>query len=97
MTEEENHEGAAKKELAAVFFALADQNRLQIIALLSQRSMNCSEIKDVLGVSLPTVTYHLDILIRVGIVEQFREGTWKYGVLQPRKIDEAFHKLQQLL
>lgn len=83
--------------LTDVFFALSDSNRLKIIQMLAEKEFSCGELASALKVSLPTVTHHLDILIRVGIVEKRREGVWKYGVLRPQVIDEAFEKLKNNL
>jgi ArsR family transcriptional regulator len=86
-------ENKLRTDLAEIFFAISDVNRLKIIEMLAKSEMNCSELKNRLEVSLPTVTHHLDILIRAGIVEKRRDGVWKYGVLHPETIKEAFKNL----
>lgn len=82
-----------REKLAEIFFALSDPKRLEIVGMLAKKRMNCSELKDVLDVALPTITYHLKILIQVGIVEEARDGSWKYGVLHPEVIEKAFKEM----
>lgn len=86
-----------KDKLAIIFSALSDLKRLTIIEMLARKEMNCTEIADALNVSLPTVTHHLDILIRAGVVEKRREGTWKYGILRYDVIEDALKTLRKHL
>jgi ArsR family transcriptional regulator, arsenate/arsenite/antimonite-responsive transcriptional repressor len=81
-------------ELAKIFFALSDPKRLEIIHLLGKQEMNCSELSQILNVSLPTVTYHLKILINAGIVEERKSGSWKYGVLRTEVLENAFEMIK---
>ncbi len=60
--------------LNAVFKALGDPTRLAIIQLLRERSRTPSEMLERIQVTQPTLSHHLDILKRAGLVETHREG-----------------------
>lgn len=51
-----------------VFKALADESRLKIISILLQKDSYCEYLAEKLGLSAPTITYHMDKLEKAGIV-----------------------------
>ncbi|PIU45790.1 MAG: transcriptional regulator, partial [Ignavibacteriales bacterium CG07_land_8_20_14_0_80_59_12] len=57
-----------------LFRALADPTRRNILQLLRQRDMTPSELLARIEVSQPTLSHHLDILKRAGLVDAQREG-----------------------
>ena len=48
--------------------ALADENRLKMVILLSQRPYNVGELADVLNLTVPTISHHLAKLREAGLV-----------------------------
>ncbi|MDX9703082.1 MAG: metalloregulator ArsR/SmtB family transcription factor [Candidatus Auribacterota bacterium] len=56
--------------------ALADKNRLRIVKLLQNKKMCVCEIADVLGVSQPSVSRHLNKLKSAGLICSEQEGFW---------------------
>jgi len=59
--------------------ALADESRLLSMALLRRRGELCAcEIQAALGVTHATVSHHMRILTKVGLVEAERRGKWMY-------------------
>ncbi|MBI9084933.1 MAG: winged helix-turn-helix transcriptional regulator [Desulfobacterales bacterium] len=59
-----------------VMKALSDPNRVRIVKLLEHRTMCVCELQALLQVAQPTVSKHLKILEKAGIVESFKEGLW---------------------
>ena len=53
---------------AAVFNALGESNRLQIVEMLRPRSFAVGEIAETLGIRQPQVSKHLKVLAESGIV-----------------------------
>lgn len=53
---------------AAVFSALGEPNRLQIVELLKSSSFAVGEIAETLGIRQPQVSKHLKVLAESGIV-----------------------------
>jgi ArsR family transcriptional regulator len=69
-------ETAEKK--SKVFKALADENRLRILSLLTTREMCVCEVMVALDLTQPTASHHLRILENVGLVKDRKEGKWVF-------------------
>ncbi len=64
------------REFLAVMKALSDENRVKILKLLQGRSLCVCEIRVALHIAQPTVSKHLKILERAGLVRHVRDGLW---------------------
>ncbi|MGM0366821.1 MAG: ArsR/SmtB family transcription factor [Actinomycetota bacterium] len=65
------------KNMVKTIKALADEGRLRIILLLLERDNLCvCEIKEVIGLSQPTISIHLKSMENVGLIESRKEGLW---------------------
>lgn len=60
--------------LSQTFQALSDANRQKIIDALKEKEMAVSDIGANLNITLPTLSHHLDILKRAGLVSSRRDG-----------------------
>lgn len=58
--------------------ALADETRQAILELLKDREMNVGEIAACFRLTQPTISYHLGLLRRAGVVLARREGKRVY-------------------
>lgn len=66
---------------ATLFKALGDPARVQLLHLVAQagRSEACvCDLTEVVGLSQPTVSHHLSILVKTGLLERERRGTWAW-------------------
>jgi ArsR family transcriptional regulator len=61
-------------QMARLFRALADPNRLRIVNVLSEMSICVCDLQSVLGLSQPFISRHLAYLRRAGLVRDRREG-----------------------
>ena len=71
---------------AALFKALADPNRVRIVNMLAttgEPACVC-DFKDLLGISQPTVSFHLRKLAEAGLLDREQRGVWAYYSLDPR-------------
>jgi len=67
------------KKLAAIFKALSEETRLQIMALLSIHGELCvCDFEGVLKISQSKSSRHLRYLYNAGLVQNRREGKWMY-------------------
>ncbi len=75
--------------LAAVFKALADPSRVQIVNLLANASdpVCVCDFMPRLGLSQGTVSFHLKKLLDVGLLEREQRGTWAYYSLNREGLD----------
>jgi DNA-binding transcriptional ArsR family regulator len=58
--------------------ALADETRLQILTLLQGRELYAQEIVELLEISQPAVSRHLNLMAAAGVLQIRREGNAKY-------------------
>ncbi len=64
------------RELARVFKALSDTNRLRILKMLEVRPLCVCEMTEILGLAPSTVSRHLTILRDAGFIIDEKEGKW---------------------
>jgi len=69
--------GAAER-WAAIFKALADPTRLQILSLLARNPGGVCEcnIVDCTPLSQPTISYHVKVLREAGLLDVEKQGLW---------------------
>lgn len=60
--------------LTNTFSALSDENRQKILDLLKKDDLTVSEINSNLSITMATLSHHLDILKRAGLVTSRRSG-----------------------
>jgi DNA-binding transcriptional ArsR family regulator len=58
--------------------ALSDEGRVRVLMVLRTRELCACEIVELLGLSTSTVSRHMSILQRAGLVEARRNGKWVY-------------------
>src|SRR5438093_6985472 len=72
--------GEQAQTLADVFKALADPTRVRILNMLvnAPEPVCVCDFTPHLGLSQPTVSFHLDKLRKAGLLDRERRGTWAY-------------------
>jgi ArsR family transcriptional regulator len=75
---------SASEAHAEAFKALAHLTRLQVFFVLVRagREMPVGEIQEAVGIPGPTLSHHLDILRRAGLVESRKEERYIYFSVQ---------------
>ena len=72
------------KKITRVLKALADENRIRILYLLSERKNLCvCEIREIIGLSQPTVSSHLKVLENNELITFNKDGKWVNYSLNP--------------
>lgn len=61
-----------------IFRTLGHPARLRILCLLAQRELCVCQLVEVLGLAFSTVSSHLALLRRAGLVQEHKEGRWVY-------------------
>jgi ArsR family transcriptional regulator, arsenate/arsenite/antimonite-responsive transcriptional repressor len=74
--------------LNAVFKALNDATRREILELLKAKNLTAGEIADQFNISKPSISYHLDLLRSAGLVVSVKEGQFIYYSLNTTVMDE---------
>ena len=66
---------------AALFHALSDETRVEIVRLLSHGERCVCELTDALDVAQSRLSFHLKTLKDAGLIHDRREGRWMYYAL----------------
>ncbi len=81
---------------AETFKALSDPVRREILQLLKERRMSAGEIVSHFDMTGATISYHLSILKKAGLVFETREGTYIYYELNISVLEEVMMWLSEL-
>jgi ArsR family transcriptional regulator, arsenate/arsenite/antimonite-responsive transcriptional repressor len=88
--------------LDAVFKALSDPARIRIVQFLSRPDAACCSVQErvcacdleaILGLSQPTVSHHMKLLVQAGLVVSEKDGRWVHYRLDRSR----FHALADWL
>lgn len=88
------------RELLATMKALADENRLRIVAALQGRELCLCQIVSLLGLATSTVSKHVSILQQARLVQSRKQGRWTYFRLDetaPKDVAAALEVALQAL
>jgi ArsR family transcriptional regulator, arsenate/arsenite/antimonite-responsive transcriptional repressor len=73
-------------DLAHILKALADPTRLRLVSMVAahQGGEACvCDLTEPLGLTQPTISHHLKILVDAGIFSREKRGVWAYYALVP--------------
>ena len=92
------HEGMSVEDAtltAELFKALADPHRVRVMNLLavSKGSVCVCDLTEMLGLSQPTVSFHMKKLVDAGLLDREQRGVWAYYSLRP----DAVRRLGEVL
>ena len=76
--------------------AIAEENRFQIIKLLSEKSLCVCEIEEKLKIPQNLVSHHLSVLKKAGLIEDCRCGKNNYYSLNKQLINKLNKTLTKL-
>ncbi len=82
---------AEAERLARLLKAVADPARLQLLSIISAapgREACVCDLTAPVGLSQPTVSHHLKVLVEAGLLTRERRGTWAYYALVPARLDD---------
>ncbi len=70
------------------FKALADQKRLQIMNILTQKGEVCvCDMTELIDMPQSKLSYHLKILLDANIIIKNTKGTWSYYSLNQKQVN----------
>jgi ArsR family transcriptional regulator, arsenate/arsenite/antimonite-responsive transcriptional repressor len=78
------------QRIAIVAKALGDPIRMQLVDVLKQHAgkVCVCELVPLFDLSQPTVSHHLKVLRKAGIVGSERRGLWAYYYVNPKALEE---------
>jgi len=77
-----------ESEIALICKALGDENRVQIIKMLTGGELCACKILDAFNITQPTLSHHMKILTECNLVNSRKEGKWTYYSINCEKFSE---------
>jgi ArsR family transcriptional regulator, arsenate/arsenite/antimonite-responsive transcriptional repressor len=77
-------------DLARLLKAIADPTRLRLLSMVAAHEGGeacVCELTEPLGLTQPTISHHLKILVEAGIFTRDKRGVWAYYALVPSALD----------
>ena len=75
-----------RSDLAHLLKALADPTRLRLVSMVAAHEGGeacVCDLTEPLGLTQPTISHHLKILVDAGIFTRDKRGVWAYYALRP--------------
>lgn len=85
------------KEVVEMFKAIADENRLKILSILTHGRLCACDILENMDLSQPTVSHHLKILQQAGLITVEKKGRWNYYSIVDEKIADMKTVLEAMI
>jgi ArsR family transcriptional regulator len=82
--------------LNALFKALNDPIRRDILDLLKNKDMSAGDIADHFNIGKPTVSHHLDLLRQAGLVTSEKQGQFIIYSISTTVLDEILQWIYQI-
>jgi len=77
-----------KTDVVKTFGILGSEVRLQILKIIANEEKCVNFLSKSLRLSLPTISYHLGLLLNFGLVKQFKKAQWVRYKLNKNRIAE---------
>jgi ArsR family transcriptional regulator len=77
-------------DLARILKALADPTRLRLVSLVAAHDGGKACVCDLtepLGLTQPTISHHLKVLVQAGVLTRDKRGVWAYYAIVPSALD----------
>ncbi|MDO4977603.1 MAG: metalloregulator ArsR/SmtB family transcription factor [Eubacteriales bacterium] len=82
---------------ARIFKAMSDENRLHILEYLSEKDHNASELLERMDFGQSTLSHHMQLLQKAGIVESRRNGKWTIYHLNRQAYEDMMDWMERYL
>lgn len=78
-----------EKQIAVIFKAFCDENRIRILKLLATGEKCACKILEELNITQPTLSHHMKTLCDSGIVVGRKEGKWTHYSISAKGVEKA--------
>ena len=88
--------GATSRQLDGLFFALSDPTRRRILHELAKGEATVGQLSVPFSLSPSTMTKHLTVLERAGLIDRIRDGRHRRNRLTPRPLWDGLGWLEEM-
>lgn len=86
-----------KQEIALCFKALSDETRVKIVEMLKGGQLCACKILEKFNITQPTLSYHMKMLEKSGIVFCEKNGIWNKYTLNNDRIKLLYQFLDNII
>jgi DNA-binding transcriptional ArsR family regulator len=79
-----------------LFKALNDPTRREILEILKDQDLNAGDIADHFDISKPSISHHLDLLKRAGLITGTKEGQFVIYTINTTVMDDLLQWIIKL-
>lgn len=83
------------KEIATMFKAFCDENRIQILEMLREGEKCACHILEEMQITQPTLSHHMKILCDAGVVVGRKEGKWMHYSISEIGLENVMKYMNQ--
>lgn len=76
-------------DVTRLFRVLSDETRFRLLRLLAKEELTVNELAQATQLAQPRISNHLKILREEGLIDERREGSWRYYRVEPEKVPAA--------
>jgi DNA-binding transcriptional ArsR family regulator len=87
---------ATARQLDSLFFALCDPTRREILRELAKGEATVAQLSVPFSLAPSTMTKHLTVLERAGLIDRIRDGRHRRNRLTPRPLWEGHEWLEEM-
>lgn len=80
-----------------IFKALSDNNRLQILKMLSNGELCACKILEELHITQPTLSHHMKVLSDANLVFNRKDKSWTYYTLNIESFNEIENFIKEVI
>lgn len=84
------------EKVSIILKALADPKRMKIIDLLSSSNMCACELLEHFDFTQPTLSHHMKILEKAGLISIEKKGQWHHYALNNEVVDPFIDSIENL-
>jgi len=86
---------ALLQELSAILRVIGDKSRMEILRVLVSNKSYGKALSDLVGISTPTVSHHLDILKQAGFIKEEKTRNIKYFYADKEKLKKVIDDINK--
>ena len=86
---------ALLEELSAILKIIDDKSRMEILRILVNNKSYGKALSDIVGISTPTISHHLDILKRAGFIKEEKTRNIKYFYANKEKLKKVIDDIDK--
>lgn len=80
-----------------IFKSLSDATRMAMVKKLAEsKELSCQQLSQMFELSQPTISFHCNKLVDAGVVNERKEGIWRFYILNKKFLKDSGIDLKKM-